>query len=616
MNTTAEGIEINLHHEGEIAALANQLELTDPEDAQITVLAAYPGEGRRYLRRCAVALARQRGRRVFSAELDLDGAEVEKLSLQTYWEFQQSKRGVTPSAEAQAAFERVAGRTPAPGLIELSLAAALIGLDLESSPLIERMVRAAGAKHPWESLAEGLQDDERLVLHFVDNSEIPAPLRRLLLDIAMETPRLKVLISSHRREGVGKVVRGRPNARFEVMPLDRGEFESMVEMRLESPGIPTEVYDGLFKATGGGVGATAWAVERLVDAGLLARRDDGGWLWRGDDELQLPNPFGEAIDEKADDGKLLASFVHLAALCGDNVPVRQLLRFLAVDEDDLDDVIDRIDETLGADSDAKLFAERFQHPSMPGEIVYGFENAAVAYGLRESLTESTRGRLAMELLQVVARETPLSSRAGIRLLAEICRHAGADENRQELERELAWRVGEPDVALLERTIVEDVRGGHLPVAVVWKAVNAGQLRWPPYRTLAVLDALGAVVPAEGLPPAYHAIRSGVLLQLGQDAEAQEAAQTGLELASDDALLTSALWERLGTAQKRRGFDVAAEQSLEQSRALHEKLLEAGDGRVIPLFEQAVQALEAAGRKDEAEQLRKKLQAAAKPKQAG
>lgn len=609
-------MEINLHHEGEIAALARQFEPTDPEDAQITVLAAFPGEGRRYLRRCAVAYARRRGLRVFSAELDLDGAEVERLSLQAYWEFQQAKRGIEASPEAQAAFERLAGRTPTPGLTELSLAAALIGLDEESAPLIPRLVEALDADKPWEALARSLEDEERLAAHFVDNSEIPAPLRRLLLDLAMEEPRLKVLISSHRREGVGKVVRGRPNARFEVMPLDRGEFESMVEMRLESPGIPAEVYDQLYRAAGGGVGATAWAVERLADAGLLVRREDGGWLWRGGDDLELPNPFGEALGEQGEDSKLLASFVHLAALCGDNIPVKQLLRFLGVAEDDLDDVIDRVDETLGADSDVRLFAERFQHPSMPGEIVYGFENAAVAYGLRESLTETTRGRLAIELVQAIAQETPLSSRAGVRLLAEICRHAGADENRQELERELAWRVGQPDVELLERTIVEDVRGGQLPVAVVWKAVNAGQLRWPPYRTLAVLDALSAVVPAAGLPPAFHAIRSGVLLQLGLNAEAQEAAQAGLDLPSDDALLTSALWERLGTAQKRRGFDAEAEQSLGQSRLLHEKLLEAGDARVVPLFEQAVQALQAGGRLEEAELLRRKLQAVAKPNRAG
>ena len=616
MSHSAQSVEINLHHGGEIAALADQFEPTDPDEARITVLAAYPGEGRRYLKRCAVALARERGRLVFSTELDLDGAEVEKLNLHAYWEFQQAKRSCAPSPEAQQAFERLAGHTPTPGLRELSLAAALIGLDAESTALIPRIVAALGAENPWDSLAATLDDEERLVVHCVDTSELPAPLRRALLDAAMEAPRLKVLISSHRREGVGKVVRGRPNSRFEVMPLDRGEFESLVEMRLESPGIPPEIYDRLHHETGGGVGAAARAVSRLAASGALVLREDGGWRWRGSD-VELAGPVDSALASVAQEQRrLLASFVHLAALCGDNIPVKRLLSFLGVEEDDFDDVIDLLDETLGADSEAGLFAERFQHPSLPGELVYGFQDAAVAYGLREGLTETTRQRLAREILEALAREAPLASRSSVRLLAEVCRHAGADENRRELERELAWRVGEPDIELLQRAIVEEVRGGQLPAAEVWKAVNSGQLRWPPYRTLAVVDALGAVVDPKALPPAYHAIRSGVLLDLNRHADALEAAQAGLESATDDKLLSSALWERLGTAQLRLGMQSEAEQSYQQSREIHESLLKDGDARVVPLFEQAVRALQAGGRAAEAEELRKKIQYYAKQRPTG
>jgi hypothetical protein len=235
--------------------------------------------------------------------------------------------------------------------------------------------------------------------------------------------------------------------------------------------------------------------------------------------------------------------------------------------------------------------------------------------LRESLTEATRQRLARELVQSLVRETPLATRAGVRILAEVCRHAGADENRRELERELAWRVGETDIEMLQRAIVEEVRGGQLPVAEVWKAVNSGQLRWPPYRTLAVVDALGAVVDPKALPPAFHAIRSGVLLDLNRNHDALEAAQAGLESAIDDKLLSSALWERLGTAQKRLGMDADAEQSYQQSREIHESLLKDGDARVVPLFEQAVKALEAGGRAAEAEELRKKIQYYAKQRPA-
>jgi tetratricopeptide (TPR) repeat protein len=531
-----------------------------------------------------------------------------KLNLHAYWEFQQAKRSLEPSPQAQQALERLAGRTPTPGVTELSLAAALIGLDAESTSLVERITAALDGANPWESLAQSLEPGERLAVHLIDTSEIPAPLRAALLDVAMESPRLKLFISSHRREGVGKVVRGRPNARFEVMPLERGELESMVERRLGSPGLPDEVFDRLFRETGGGLGATARAIDRLAAAGALVPVAGGDWQWRGDAEEVMPDPLEEALQGVDDERRrLLASFTHLAALCGDNIPVKKLLGFLGVEEDDLDDVIDQIDETLGADSETALFAERFQHPSLAGELIYGFRDAAVAYGLRESLTEATRQRLAMELAQSLVRETPLAARANVRMLAEVCRHAGADENRRELERELGWRVGPPDIEALERVIVEEVRGGQLPVAQVWKAVNSGQLRWPPYRTLAVLDAIGKVVDPQGLPPTFFAIRSGVLLDLDRNAEAQEVAQAGLERAVADPLLSSALWERLGTAQQRQGANDDASQSYRQSQEIQQKLLEAGDARVTPLFEQAVRALEAGGRTQEAEELRKKIQ---------
>jgi tetratricopeptide (TPR) repeat protein len=605
----ARRIDINLHHEGEIAALAAQFEPNDPDQSQITVLAAFPGAGRRYLLRRAIELARQQGRPVFAAELDLDGADVEKLNLHAYWEFQQAKRSSTPTPEAQRAFERLAGRTPTPGLTELSMAALLIGLDADSSGIVERAALAIGTDNPWESLAKSLSSDERLAIHFVDTSEIPAPLRAKMLDLAMERPALKLFVSSHRREGVGKVVRGRPNVRFEVMPLERGELESMVERRLGSPGIPPGVYDRLLEETGGGMGAAAQALERFAGSGAIVPALGGDWRWLGDGKELSPGILDKALEGVDEERRrLLASFAHLAALCGDNIPVKKVLAYLGVEgDDDLDDAIDQIDETLGADSDIALFAERFQHPGLPAELIYGFRDAATAYSLRESLTETTRQRLALELAQSLARDTPLSSRANVRMLAEVCRHAGADENRRELERELAWRVGPPDVEALEKVIVEEVRGGQLPVREVWKAVNSGQLRWPPYRTLAVLDAIGKVAEPQGLPPAFFAIRAGVLLDLDRNADAQDAAQAGLAMDMDDALLSSALWERLGTAQQRLGLTEDAAQSYQQSQKIQENLLEAGDARVAPLFEQAVRALEAGGRTQEAEELRKKIQ---------
>ncbi|MBI1356143.1 MAG: hypothetical protein GC160_17520 [Acidobacteria bacterium] len=612
MDRDSQGFAINLHHEGEIAALADQLQDADAERATVVVLAGFPGGGRRYLQRQSVAALRRRGLRVFAAELDLDGAEPESLNLHAYWEFQQAKRGRPVAPAVQQAFERLAGRSPRPGLTELSLAAALAGLDPESEALVERLPAALADAAPWTALAAGLGDDERLALHVADTSSLPMPLREALLSLAMDAPHVKLLISSHRREGVGKVVRGRANVRFDVMPLDRGELEALSESRLERPGIPPAVYDRIHRESQGGAGAAARAITRLADEGLLAARPTGGWSWQGGAETSAAASLETALAEcDAESGKLLASFVHLATLCGDNIPVKTLLSFLGVDDERMDEVIDELDESLGADSEAHYFAERFQHPSLPGEIVYGFQDAAVAYGLRESLSEATRQRLALELLRFLVQRVTISTQAGARLLAEVCRYAGADQNRRELELEMSWRVGPPDLEAFRDLLAGEIRSGQRAPAAVWTALNAGQLRWPPYRTLAVLDALAAVTDPASLPPAFFAIRSGVLLDLRRNEEAERDAMTGLARVGEDRLLQSALLERLGTAHKLQGREAEADEAYGLSRKLQEQLLDAGDERVVPVFQQAVQALEAAGRPDQAAELRRKLEARVK-----
>ena len=367
MDSASAELEITLHHDGEIAALADQLADDDPDHAQIVVLAGLPGGGRRYLERAAVTAARGRGLRVFAAALDLDGGEPEAHRLHAYWDFQQAKRGAAVSPAAQSVFERLAGRSPRPGLTELSLAALLAGLDPGSGALIERLSAALDQADPWAALADGLAEGERLALHAVDTSSLPATLREKLLSLAMTAPRLKLLISSHRREGVGKVVRGRANVRFDVMPLDRGELESLVESRLERPGVPPVVYDAIHRQSQGGTGAAARAVQQLAAGGALTRLASGGWSWRGGAEAVVDGPVDAALAARGEEqAKLLASFVHLATLCGDNIPVKSLLAFLGVEEDAIDDAIDQVDEALGADSEAAVFADRFQHPSLPG----------------------------------------------------------------------------------------------------------------------------------------------------------------------------------------------------------------------------------------------------------
>ena len=155
-----------------------------------------------------------------------------------------------------------------------------------------------------------------------------------------------------------------------------------------------------------------------------------------------------------------------------------------------------------------------------------------------------------------------------------------------------------------------MRSGRRPQTSVWSALNAGQVRWPPYRTLAVLDALAAVTDPATTPAPFHAIRPACC-STSIATPKRSATATGLDRGAGDPLLESALLERLGTAQMRQGRSAEANLAYARSRALQEELLAAGDERVVPVFEQSAQALEAAGRPEQAAELRRKLAARAR-----
>jgi hypothetical protein len=584
---------LNLHHDADIEALAERLADDSEEGAGALVISGQPGEGRRYFVARAVERLRQQGLKALYATIDLDGYEPEKADPPAYAKHAAAKRGFALDP-ADEGWIRRSIRGPRPSLHDFLAAALLAGRDASSTGLRDRLTEAFAATDPWTALAENLQPDERLVVHVVDTAELPAVARELLLDLSMRFPRLKAVISCLPDDGVGKLVRGRPNLRFEVMPLDPGEIRSLLEEQLVEPGLSENVYDHLWEETGGVRSLIASAIERRGEDGAFAKAAPAHML----------EEVGAALDP--DDAKRLASFVSLAAMCGDNIPVRELLEYLGVESEDLDDWIDRLDETVGADSGHALFAERFQHPSLPGRTIYGFASGAAALRLRKSFSDETRARLAGELMRFLAERLTVGSRAAARFYAEVSRWAQANEQRLELERELAWWVGPDEYAQLSAILSAELAAGQRTPLAVWTTINTVQFGWPPERTLALLHA----IRVEALPPHLHApqaaIRAGLLLEAGRPAEALEAAEAGLQRAGQDRLLESALWERMGRACLAMGREEEAKEPFARCGKLQEQMLDEGDPRVAPWIKAYARTLRQGGREQEAARLEGKL----------
>lgn len=585
----AQQLPLHLHEESEVDALARLILSRDPQDQRIVILSGKPDSGRRSLLAAAVERARRdaeagdAARGVWLAHTDLDGFEPDSVTPSAYLAYQLSKLGRVDDPAASELAARVEA-SPEAGVAGIALLAAVAGRDARSDELCAAAAASLQASGvDWGALISEAAD-RVVVLHLTDSAQIPATLRDELLGFAERNVGLLVALSSDPIHGSQKVTLGRHAALFEVMALEENELSRMLDERVED------------RSAGQ---AAALIAASAGSRGLIRLRlAQGG---------SPPTP-GEAladlarVAEDAERRKTLEAFLAHAALCGDCVPVRTLLQYLGVVGEQLDDWIDWIDENIGSDSEQRLFADRFQHPSFSGELVYGFREPAEAEAIRLALPPESRRRMARAFVEWLLRSVAIQTRAGMRLVVDLCFHAGADKERIEFERELSWWAGAADCDRLRRLLVRESRLKEQ----MWAAVNSMQLRWPPSRSLAIVDALVELgVPPDLMGP-LSAIRGGLLLHLRRFEDAAREARNGIERGGPDRLLESVLIERLATAQEALGDTEEAVSNSKRSLEIRLELLASGDERVESLLRQQAAMLRQAGREAEAGEIEARL----------
>ena len=571
-----------LHEDGEVLGLARLLNPQEAEDRRCVILSGSPDGGRKSLLDAAVSRLRGSGRTVLYSHIDLDGFEPDFVSPGDYAKYLSSKaHDGHVDQRAQALAARLASEKIV-SAEQFALLALVAGRD-EQSDALAALANEAFEQGGvcWDRLVPNPQ--QAVILHLNDSSDLPALLRAAILDL--EIPGLTVAISCYSSQSSNEVVGKRSAARFELMPMDEGEVRSWLGERAGEAAAANAA--AVYDACRGSRGVL----------GLLAA--EGEW--------SAPLTPAQALDSLTttcdeDRRKTLRTFLVHAALCGENVPVRTILEYLGIDAEQIDDWTDLIDETVGEDSEARLFGSRFQHPSFPGEIVYGFREPASRERLRLAASDDSRRRVAQRFAAWLFQNRPTTTRAAARLLVELCFLGGIDGDRQALERELAWWAGDADLDALRRLLIEERRS----LNEIWTAVNAVQVHWPPQRVLVLLDAAKQLGVDKQSQSALYTVRAGLFLKLQRFEEAGESAEAGLAAAGADPLLQSVLLEQRGSARRALGRDPEAFADFERCRALRLELLAGGDGRVIPLLQRSLDLLRQAGRTDEANVVEKAI----------
>jgi tetratricopeptide (TPR) repeat protein len=633
---------LNFQHEEDLAAMTEVLCSCDERRPRAVFLVGEPGIGRRYFLDAAVWRARHAGTAVEAGTIDLAGYDPASGTLETYARHQLAKcaqerdRSRISRLLAEAKFEATMGGPNAFAVSALSIA---LSLEL---PLKDVLGPERPARESLSRLLHRLTETRIFVVRVLEAAELPAPLSAFLLDEAEINSNLVLAFLCHPRFEWPKEVPLPNSKRFELLPLEEYELRAAVNRGFHPNSFPGELYGVLWEYSRGLPGKLALRMTDLLGANWIVEDASGGWrlaeggLQSQESVRESDSAFYEPLRMRLSElppnlRAPIGSFLKLAALAGDQIPVILLLAHLGISGDDRETLLDLLDESFGPDSSQPLFLDfEYRHPGLPGQLVYAFSDPIARLEILRHMTSQERSLLGHNLLAFLEGALPVVTRDAARLFLEIATQAGSEQDQQKYTRELAWWIGGDEAEELSGLLRKAVRQRRMPPDVVWMVVDGTEYRWPPGRRLAVLDALrvpvkgeprieanlGAAQNAEGyrtdystVPierlPELHYRRARLLHDMGRFGEAQAEAALGLECVPLEPLLEAALHEVTGLVRLNLGEPEAATCALEQALAIRSRVLEPDHYVVVASLNNLAEIYKAQGRDDDAERIRRR-----------
>jgi tetratricopeptide (TPR) repeat protein len=646
---------LNFQHEEDLAAITEVLCSRDESRSRAVFLAGEPGIGKRYFLDAAVWRVRRAGTAIELGTIDLAGYDPASGSLETYARHQLAKctqerdRSRIARILEEAKLEATTGGPHAFAVSALSIALSLeLPLKDVLSILCETFEFVPGPERPAREglcrMLRRLTETQIFVVRVVEAAELPATLSAFLLEEAEINSNLVLAFLCHPRYEWPKEAPLPNSKRFELMPLEEYELRAAVNRRFQPNSFPDELCRALGECSHGLPGKLALKMADLLGAGRITEDARGDWrLAEGGLESEefspdLQRPLRTRLSELPPNlREPVGSFLKLAALAGDQIPVTLLLAHLGISGDHRETLLDLLDESFGPDSSQPLFLDfEYRHPGLPGQLVYAFSDPMARLEILRHMTSQERSFLGVSLLAFLEGALPVVTRDAARLFLEIATQAGSEQDQQKYARELAWWIGGDEAGELSGLLQEALRQRRLPPNVVWMVVDGTEYRWPPGRRLAVLDALrapvkseprieasfGAAQDAQGYRTDYsmvplerlaefHYRRARLLHDMGRFPEAQAETALGLECAPLEPLLEAAFHEVAGLVRLNLGELEAATCALEQALAIRSRVLEPDHYVVAASLNNLAEIYKAQGRDDDAERMRMRIQSTAK-----
>jgi tetratricopeptide (TPR) repeat protein len=593
----AKYVLFNFHREKNLAAMTALLRsMTD--EPHIVALAGEIGCGRRYFLEAALYRVQAAGEKVHQSAIDLDGYELEKGSLERFVLHQIAKRAASGESYASNILEqsKLNLMVQGPSIWGISLASIALSLDVPLKEALSQLARTFESipgpeRTPREGLSRlirSLTRTHKLVLHVVDSAAITTSLRGMLVDEARVNRNLILVFScgaSDRSEAIAPRVS--EVIRFELKPLNKQELRAAIDQRFSPNTFPDWLYAALWDYSRGVPGRLALKIADLLGGNFLVEDSrTGAWHLSEGDPLSydLAQELGPDAYEPirkvlsalpASTAECIEAILQLSALCGDKIPVRLLLAHIMLAEDKRDEYLDLIDD---------IFAENpvfddlgYRYPGFSGELIYSFSNPILRSVILERVPGARRSQLALNLLSFLQQNLPVLTRGVAQLFLEIARHLDSDRERERYEQELAWWIGLDEAEEFSEYLRRAVRDGRLAPVAVLAEQGRSKMRWPPYKSLAILNALVAddreapILPVNLLGMFYFR-RAEARYISGLYAEALDDASLGLRASEGDPQMEAALHSTIGSVKHRIGDYKEAHYHLNRALVLHDREL--------------------------------------------
>lgn len=576
--------------------------------------------GRRYFIESADFEASASGNTTEVAQIDLDGFEPIGGSLEGFFNHQLSQHATPTDHKIRLVIEGMTktlkDASPLPWLPLLFSIAKSLKLDPDSILSLSKGIQGP-PRHDRETLrllVKELTKSAILVLHVVDG--LTLPLQECLFKMQKSNPKLVVAISYGPDSQLPS--HGSNVLRFDFEPYSKTQLRDAIRDRFEPNTFNEGFYDALFRYSGG---YPSHCVVKMKDLeNRMGFCDDIGWHFV--DEECLGSEFDDTLYSPIVDlqqelpaslSASLEKFVQLGALCGEYIPATYLMHFMSLDEEDANELVDAIDDSLVSGEFSILQDYGFKCVGFPENcLVYGFENSLVASVVLRQMTQQERGSVAKQLFHNLRGSLPCTSRAIAKLFMNLLEHANLGDERKTYEEHLAWWIGLEEASELTGLLVKAMSDGKVAPQSLWMAISNDGVWCPSFRRLAILEAYERQpdgIPVGNYPP-FCSVKGNVLLAMGRHKEAETLVREAVDICSrtvsEDHPSFAASLSNLGTFLNSTGRYGEAEPLLRQALRIGRKAL----GEEHPVFaihlNNLAALLNSTGRFGEAEPLHRQV----------